>query len=59
MLNSKNYTALGLMSGTSADCNDIAVLTTRTTEGISNSVLEYMALSKPVVVSGGGALNCG
>lgn len=34
---------------------DIGVLSTFT-EGISNSVMEYMSLSKPVVASGGGGL---
>lgn len=32
---------------------DVAILSTYT-EGISNSILEYMALSKPVIATGGG-----
>jgi glycosyltransferase involved in cell wall biosynthesis len=37
-------------------CTDIGVLATFT-EGISNSILEYMALGKPVVATDGGGTN--
>ncbi len=35
------------------NCFDVGTLSTYT-EGISNSILEYMALAKPVIASGGG-----
>jgi glycosyltransferase involved in cell wall biosynthesis len=37
-------------------CMDICVLSTFT-EGISNSILEYMALAKPVIATSGGGTN--
>ena len=46
MLNSKNYMALGLMSGTSADGIDIAVLTTDGRSKIKLGPSGYYPFSK-------------
>lgn len=53
-----NFKLLGKKSGIESFINvmDICVLSTFT-EGISNSILEYMALAKPVVASFGGGTN--
>ncbi|HBE39786.1 MAG TPA: hypothetical protein DDW27_01005 [Bacteroidales bacterium] len=50
-----NFRLLGIKTGVESYINvlDICVLSTFT-EGISNSVLEYMALGKPVIASSGG-----
>jgi len=50
-----NFRLLGKKSGVESFINimDICVLSTFT-EGISNSILEYMALSKPVIATEGG-----
>jgi glycosyltransferase involved in cell wall biosynthesis len=54
----ENFRLLGLKSGVESYINvmDICVLSTFT-EGVSNSILEYMALAKPVVASIGGGTN--
>jgi len=51
----KNFRFLGKKSGIESYINvmDVCVLATYT-EGISNSILEYMALGKPVVATDGG-----
>ena len=53
-----HFRLLGKRSGVESLINmmDICVLSTFT-EGISNSILEYMALAKPVVASSGGGTN--
>lgn len=53
-----HFRLLGLKSGIESFINimDICVLST-ITEGVSNSILEYMALEKPVVASVGGGTN--
>lgn len=53
--NTGNFRLLGKMSGIESYINvmDICVLSTFT-EGLSNSVLEYMALGKPVIATKGG-----
>lgn len=53
-----HFRLLGKRSGVESLVNtmDICVLSTFT-EGISNSILEYMALAKPVVASSGGGTN--
>jgi glycosyltransferase involved in cell wall biosynthesis len=53
-----SFRLLGLKSGIESYINvmDICVLSTFT-EGVSNSILEYMALAKPVVASFGGGTN--
>jgi glycosyltransferase involved in cell wall biosynthesis len=53
-----NFKLLGKKSGVESFINvlDVCVLSTFT-EGISNSILEYMALAKPVVASSGGGTN--
>lgn len=54
----KNFRLLGERSGVESYVNvmDVCVLSTFT-EGISNSILEYMALDKPVVATEGGGTN--
>lgn len=54
----KNFRLLGKKTGIESYINvmDICVLSTFT-EGISNSILEYMALGKPVVATSGGGTN--
>jgi glycosyltransferase involved in cell wall biosynthesis len=54
----EHFRLLGLRSGIESFINimDICVLSTFT-EGVSNSILEYMALEKPVVASIGGGTN--
>lgn len=54
----KHFRLLGKQSGIESliHAMDIGVLSTFT-EGISNSILEYMALGKPVVASRGGGTN--
>ena len=49
---------LGIRSGIESliSAMDICVLSTFT-EGISNSILEYMALEKPVIATAGGGTN--
>ena len=51
----RNFRLLGKKSGIESYINvmDVCVLATYT-EGISNSILEYMALAKPVVATDGG-----
>lgn len=51
----KNFRLLGKKSGVESYINamDVCVLATYT-EGISNSIMEYMALAKPVVATDGG-----
>ncbi len=53
-----NFRLLGRKSGIESYVNilDIGVLSTFT-EGISNSILEYMAMSKPVIATDGGGTN--
>jgi glycosyltransferase involved in cell wall biosynthesis len=53
-----HFRLLGKISGIESFVNamDICVLSTFT-EGISNSILEYMALGKPVVATSGGGTN--
>ena len=53
-----HFRLLGLRTGIESFINvmDICVLSTFT-EGVSNSILEYMALAKPVVASIGGGTN--
>lgn len=53
-----NFRLLGKKSGVESFINimDVCVLSTFT-EGISNSILEYMALGKPVVATDGGGTN--
>ena len=53
-----NFRLLGKNSGIESFINvmDICVLSTFT-EGISNSILEYMALGKPVIATSGGGTN--
>lgn len=53
-----NFKLLGQRSGIESFINamDICVLSTFT-EGISNSILEYMALGKPVIATSGGGTN--
>jgi len=53
--NVANFILLGKQSGVESYINamDVCVLSTYS-EGVSNSILEYMALEKPVVVSAGG-----
>jgi len=50
-----NFRLLGKKSGVESYVNamDVCILTTFT-EGISNSILEYMALKKPVIATDGG-----
>lgn len=54
----ENFRLLGKKSGIESFINsmDICVLSTFT-EGISNSILEYMALGKPVIATSGGGTN--
>ena len=54
----EHFRLLGLKSGVESLINvmDIGVLSTFT-EGVSNSILEYMALEKPVVATFGGGTN--
>jgi len=54
----EHFRLLGKQSGIESFINamDICVLSTFT-EGISNSILEYMALGKPVIASHGGGTN--
>jgi glycosyltransferase involved in cell wall biosynthesis len=54
----KNFRFLGSRSDVESLINamDICVLSTFT-EGISNSILEYMALAKPVIATSGGGTN--
>jgi glycosyltransferase involved in cell wall biosynthesis/peptidoglycan/xylan/chitin deacetylase (PgdA/CDA1 family) len=54
----ENIRLLGKKSGVESYINalDICVLSTFT-EGISNSILEYMALGKPVIATAGGGTN--
>ena len=54
----EHFRLLGKKSGIESFINamDICVLSTFT-EGISNSILEYMALGKPVIASSGGGTN--
>lgn len=54
----KYFRLLGKKSGIESYINamDICVLSTYT-EGISNSILEYMALGKPVIATDGGGTN--
>jgi|WetSurMetagenome_2_1015567.scaffolds.fasta_scaffold68283_2 glycosyltransferase involved in cell wall biosynthesis len=54
----EHFRLLGEISGVESFVNamDICVLSTFT-EGISNSILEYMALGKPVVATSGGGTN--
>jgi glycosyltransferase involved in cell wall biosynthesis len=54
----EHFRMLGLKSGVESLINvmDIGVLSTFT-EGVSNSILEYMALEKPVVATFGGGTN--
>jgi glycosyltransferase involved in cell wall biosynthesis len=56
--NKANFKLLGKQSGIESYINamDICVLSTYS-EGVSNSILEYMALSKPVIVTAGGGSN--
>jgi glycosyltransferase involved in cell wall biosynthesis len=56
--NSAHFRLLGKRSGIESIVNlmDICVLSTFT-EGISNSILEYMALGKPVIATSGGGTN--
>lgn len=56
--NQNNFRLLGRRSDVESLINimDICVLSTFT-EGISNSVLEYMALGKPVIATAGGGTN--
>jgi glycosyltransferase involved in cell wall biosynthesis len=56
--NIKHYRLLGKKSDVESYINamDICVLSTFT-EGISNSILEYMAFEKPVVATSGGGTN--
>jgi glycosyltransferase involved in cell wall biosynthesis len=53
-----HFRLLGNISGVESYVNamDICVLSTFT-EGISNSILEYMALGKPVIATSGGGTN--
>ena len=53
-----HFRLLGKKSGIESIINtiDICVLATFT-EGISNSIMEYMALGKPVIASAGGGTN--
>lgn len=54
----EHFRLLGELSGIESfvNCMDICVLSTFT-EGVSNSILEYMALGKPVVATSGGGTN--
>jgi glycosyltransferase involved in cell wall biosynthesis len=54
----EHFRLLGELSGVESLVNimDICVLSTFT-EGVSNSILEYMALGKPVVATAGGGTN--
>jgi len=54
----EHFRLLGKISGVESFVNamDICVLATFT-EGVSNSILEYMALGKPVVATSGGGTN--
>jgi len=54
----EHFRLLGKKSGIESFINamDVCVLSTFT-EGISNSILEYMALGKPVIASSGGGTN--
>lgn len=54
----EHFRLLGVRSGVESYINsmDICVLSTFT-EGISNSILEYMALGKPVIATSGGGTN--
>lgn len=54
----ENFRFLGKRSDIESviNCMDICVLSTFT-EGISNSILEYMALKKPVIATDGGGTN--
>lgn len=54
----ENFRLLGKRSGVESIVNtmDIGVLATFT-EGISNAILEYMALEKPVIATSGGGTN--
>ena len=54
-MNRKNFRFLGRSSGIESLVNimDICVLSTYT-EGISNAILEYMAMGKPVIATDGG-----
>ena len=56
--NLENFRLLGKKSGIESYVNamDICVLSTFT-EGISNSILEYMALKKPLIATRGGGTN--
>lgn len=56
--NQRNFRLLGRRSDIESLVNimDVCVLSTFT-EGISNSILEYMALGKPVVATNGGGTN--
>jgi len=56
--NRDHFRLLGKKSGVESFINamDICVLATFT-EGISNSILEYMALGKPVIATSGGGTN--
>lgn len=53
-----NFKLLGKRSGIESyiNCMDVCVLATFT-EGISNAILEYMALRKPVIATEGGGTN--
>jgi glycosyltransferase involved in cell wall biosynthesis len=54
----ENFRLLGNTSGVESYVNimDVCVLSTFT-EGISNSIIEYMALGKPVIATEGGGTN--
>jgi glycosyltransferase involved in cell wall biosynthesis/peptidoglycan/xylan/chitin deacetylase (PgdA/CDA1 family) len=56
--NSSYFRLLGRQTGVESFINamDVCVLATFT-EGISNSILEYMALGKPVIATSGGGTN--
>jgi glycosyltransferase involved in cell wall biosynthesis/peptidoglycan/xylan/chitin deacetylase (PgdA/CDA1 family) len=53
-----HFRLLGMRSGVESYINsmDLCILSTFT-EGISNSILEYMALGKPVIATSGGGTN--